>query len=239
MLILPKTYFKQQLDKLKFKIPNYCCNLPDNLNPKGACMGIIYKKVDTGVIFEISGKIFATPTSLGYITEDNIHLMPEKIYKYFQISIDGDYLFNEAAVYRADAVIDAIFDDELNYYISETREIARGKSNKYEITQYGKLKYIHGLTLIPKTQRKIRFIVYSKGIDLRKARNKEYRKIFDCEFLELTNKILRFEYQIGDFKNMRKEFGISEYVYPTISSILTCKRNVVADFFDQIISLKG
>ena len=236
MVIPPDENNYNTFDKLKFEIPSYMCeippNAPDTLYFNGGC----YKQRQGNTLWELSGKFFAAPASLGLFDKDNMLLIPNELYKRTEWKINTNYFLNEAPLYTVHITKDISLDGNISDYISEMREILRCKSDKYEITKYADLKYQYGLALIPKTQANYRFIIYNKGMELRKLRNKDYREQFDYKFLEELNKIVRFEYQIKDFRRMRKEFGIPEWETPTIAGILRCKRNIVSDFMNELLS---
>jgi len=225
-----------KFDKLRFGISSYMCEIPpaapDTLYFNGGC----YKQRSGDILGELSGKFFAAPNNLGLFDKQNMLLIPNELYKRTGLAINPNYFLNEAPLYTVHITKDISLDGNISDYISEMREILRSKSDKYEITKYEDLKYQYGLALIPKTQANYRFIIYDKIIELRKSKNKDYLAQFDYKFLEELNNIVRFEYQIRDFRRMRKEFGIPEWETPTIAGILRCQRNIVSDFMNDLLS---
>lgn len=223
-------------DKLVFNIPFDKCKIAHKIEYSKSLLGLNYDIKQDGILIKLSGKLFAKPDDFGSINKLNMNLLSEKIYQLTDINIDNHYLLNDAPVFSVDIKEDFFLEENPQYYLSECREIFRKKSDKFEITRYLDLKYQDGLALIPKTKEKLRFSMYNKGKDIQRSYNKEYRKIFDYKFLEKSINSLRMELQLASFKRMRKEFGISSYFDPTINYILSCERNVVADFYEELMN---
>lgn len=200
----------------------------------GKGIGFSYKKKGDMLNFIFSGKLNAKPDHIGYCLDEPENLLSH-IYNKTGLKIDEECFFNEATVYTVHTTCDVFTDDDPCQYISECRELFKANTDKYDIYRYANQKYINGLAVVPKTKERHRFIIYNKGIELRQAQNKDYREIFSGEYLEKTRNMLRFEYQIRDFKRMRKEFGIPKYEDPTIAGLLACNRNIVADFFQTLV----
>ena len=236
--------YELKIDKFATIIDKDNYIMPKNISKQGFGIGVNYKETPKGLKLEFSSKLFSTPTSLNALKWANNEEFSDKIYDQTQIIINNDFLINYAPIFRVDAFEDIFVDDIPSYYLSELKEILKGKSDKYDVNKYSDLSYIHGLTVIPKANKKWRVSIYTKGRELMKSRNKKYREIFNSEFLEETEHIIRFEYQIRNFEDMRIEFGIPKTRYlsgqlkkPTIKDIfINCKRNVVADLFDKLIA---
>lgn len=236
--------YELKIDKFTTIIDKDNYIMPKNISKQGFGIGVNYKETPKGLKLEFSSKLFSTPTSLNALKLSNCNEFSDKIYVQTQIIINNDYLINSAEIHRVDVFEDIFVDDIPSYYLSEIKEILKGKSDKFDVYKYSDLSYIHGLTVIPKANKKWRVSIYTKGRELMKSRNKKYREIFNSEFLEETEHIIRFEYQIRNFEDMRIEFGIPKTRYlsgqlkkPTIKDIfINCRRNVVADLFDKLVA---
>ena len=207
-------------------------NLSNMINKTELKQGVYIIQKPDQVIIKITGKAFATPNCIGYIQDKET--FADDLTHFTRIEFDKDYLLNEAPVYEAHVTKD-IDTFDARGYISASREILKRKTDKWDIYKYGDQKYIDGLAIVPKTKEKVRFIIYNKGVELRKYKNKEFRKIFSQEYLEQTRNMLRFEYQIRDFKHIREAFGLDVNEVPTIAALFDSKKNVVADMFDRFI----
>ncbi len=224
-----------KLDKIKTEIPIEYCIFSDDILPKNNFIGFNYAILHSGFLsIELSGKLFATPNNFGYLTNANSNLISDKIYNLSKIKIHNEYLLTQAPVFRVDVTEDISVNDDPKYYISEYRQILKGCTDKLTVYKYRDMTYITGFSLVPKTLNNFRASVYIKGKEIRKYRNKDYRKNFTKEFLKQTENIIRFECQYRKYKDMRKVFNIRNNKTPTISDILNCKNNVVADFFENL-----
>ena len=223
---------KNKFDKLVIGIPYNHLNLSNMKNKTDMKIGVnITRNVDQ-VIVNISGKPFATPNDIGYI--QNLDTFSEDLTNFTGIEFDTDYLLNEAPVFENHVTIDIDRPDPCGD-LSLIREILKNRTDKWDIYRYGNLKYLDGLAVVPKTKEKVRLIIYCKGVELRNSKNKEFRKIFSGEYLERTRNMLRFEYQIRDFKHTREAYGLGKSEVPTIAALFCSQRNVVADIFDRLI----
>jgi len=239
-----------KIDKIKTKIPYDKCFIPLNAESKKSVIGLDYVMTKSGMVLEFSGKLFATSDSYGYLTKDNLNSLPEKILHLSDILVDSDYLFNQAPIYRVDICEDVIVDDVPSYYICETRQLLKSKSNKYTVQMYKDFVYkdafavlpdktenfITGLAVTTKTLSNFRASMYIKGVELNKTRNREYRKILSYEKLEEARQTIRFELQLRKYKEMRKFFNIHNKLTPTLNRLFECQKPIVADCFDELIS---
>ena len=227
--------FTIKLDKIKTKIPLEYCNLPKGILPKNNFIGFNYAILSSGFIsVELSGKLFATPNNFGYLTYANSNLISDEIYNLSKIKIHNEYLLTQAPVFRVDVTEDISVNDDPKYYISEYRQILKSCTDKLTVYKYKDMTYTTGFSLVPKTLNNFRASVYIKDREIRKYRNKDYRKIFSTEFLKQAENIIRFECQYRKYKDMRTIFNIRNNKTPTISDILNCKNNVVAEFFENL-----
>ena len=237
-----------KLDKFHTKIPpsKYVCHEEEQ---KSNDLIGLYMKFDDNdnLSINMSGKPFATPNDLGAITLDNYTQIPDIIYNSTGIEIDKDYLLNQAQILTAHVKTDISLDGHLPDYISLIREIFKRNTDKFDVYRYSDLTYENGLQIIPKTDNKdftglavvpknkdnYRFIIYLKKAELDKYDNKEYKKIFDYNFLEKVSHMIRFEYQMRKFEDMRNAFGIYNL---TLSNILHSTENPVFKFFMTLLN---
>jgi hypothetical protein len=239
-----------KVDKIKTKIPYDKCFIPKNTESVKTVIGLNSVMTKSGIIFEFSGKLFATSDSYGYLTKDNLNSLPEKIFSLTGIQVDSHYLLNQAPIYRVDVCNDVIVEDIPSYYISETRQILKSKSNKYTVQMYKDFayknafavvpdkaeKFITGVDLKTKTLSNFKATMYIKGVELNKTRNREYRQILSYEKLQEAKQTIRFELQLRKYKDMRKVFNIHNKFTPTLNKLFECKKTIIADFFDELIS---
>lgn len=224
-----------QLDKIKTKIPIGKFEITKPIQDVGYLQGLNYKLDDNGFCFEISSKSCATANSLGAITKDIS--IAEKVCNICGVRIDETYLINEAFIFRADVFSDVKVDEKPFNYIAEMREVLKSKSDKYDIYKYDDVGYSHGLVIVPKTQKSLRFIAYNKRKELMKSRNRLFCEQFSYDFLQEINQIIRFECQYRSFNDMRKAFNLSIEDKPTLANIFECKRNVVGDVFNELLTV--
>lgn len=221
-------------DMCSFIMPKGKYFIPKDLDNSQRIIGLTWKENANGLKINVSGKIFATPTSLGLTTAENYYQLPKKIYELTGIEIDEDYAINEAELCRFDATEDNIVDGHPQYYISEFNEALKCSTDKFSVYKHRNTTYDNGLSIKPKSREKITFDIYVKGPEIR--RYKDYCSQFDYDFLQSTNKIIRCEYQIANQARMRSEFGISKSVKPTMASVFACKRNVVGDKLSYLVN---
>ena len=237
-----------EVDKLDMSVPLKQCSLPEGFQQTSGIGYNIWKKEDS-LYLSISGKMFYTPNSLGEITKYNYEEICPRIKKLTIIDINQDFLINSSPVYKLHVKKDMITDVPEDY-ISELRELFKRNTDKYDVYKYKDLTYQNGLTIIPKdcglvlnpkTLKNDRFSIYKKGAELRKAKNKEYRENLDYRFIQETDKILRFEYQMRKFEDMRKALNFQEGITPTIKNIFNSNSNPVSDYFNMLLDeqMKG
>ena len=239
---------KIYVDKIKTKIPNSYCSYPDDLPYFTNKMGVqIWRHYD-GLKLQISGKIFATPTTLGAITIENADKITDTIENKTGIKIDSDYLLNNATTYEVHLKLDIYTDEEKpEDYISDIREITKAKTDKYDVYRYDDVVYEKGLQVlkkpsslafVPKAKRNERFATYIKGAEIRASDDKEYRQQLDHEFLAQTDRIIRFELQLRKFEDIRKFCEIRKEYTPHLMDILKSDKNPVYDKFCKLIDDK-
>jgi len=221
-------------DMCSFIMPRGTYYLPNDFDNTQRIIGLTCKENANGLKLNVSGKIFAMPTSLGLITTENYSEIPEKIYNLTGIEIDEDYAVNKAELCRFDATEDNIVEGHPQYYISELNEALKCSTDKFSVYKHRNTTYDNGLTIKPKSREKITFDVYVKGPEIR--RYKDYCSQFDYDFLQTTNKIIRCEYQIMNQARMRKEFDIPQGVKPAMADVFACKRNVVGDILSNLVN---
>lgn len=222
-----------ELDKIKTSIDDryFKKNKQEN---KGMYIGFNYNIADNKLYFEVSGKLFSTPTSFGAITSENISDIPEKIYNLSGIQIDKDYLIKCAPLYRIDIKKDILVDGNPENYISALREILKAKSDKFDVYKHTNLKYIDGLSVhSKKLSDKTRYTAYIKWREV--CKDKNYKNIFAYDFIEKATNIIRFECQIRQYAKIREIFDIDRSCSPSIQDIFTCGRNVISDLFKELI----
>ena len=226
--------YKLKSDMCSFVVPYNKCNIPNDLEESQRITGLTWKQNVNGLKLNVSGKIFATPTSLGLITAENYLQLPEKIYNLTGIEIDEDYVVNNAELCRFDATEDNIVEGHPQYYISAFNDVLKRSTDKFSAYKHRNTTYDNGLSVKPKSREKITFDIYVKGPEIR--RYKDYCNQFDYDFLQSTNKIIRCEYQIMNQARMRKEFNIPQGIKPTMSDVFACKRNVVGDMLKNLVN---
>ena len=246
-----------ELDKIKTKIPKSICTFHTELDTYGNYMGFQYALSDDYINISLSGKLMATSMELGAITLDNFQNCVKNIFSISGIELPTYYLLEQAPIFVVHVKQDILVDDIPSYYISELREICKANTDNYDVYKYVDLTYENGFRLIPnsskhiesnedcgivltpKTLKNYRYNVYLKGVELRKFENKEYRKIFDEEFLSQADNIIRFELQLRTYEDLRHAFNLSNRP-PTLIDILSSQNNPVKNFFEQeIIKCKG
>lgn len=189
---------------------HYTCK--DSVADKNKILGATYMKYPNGKIkFNVSGKLFSTPSSLGYITQENYINIIAKLEKAFNISIDKYYFRYEMLLCRVDVVKDYFLSYNPKYYISELRRCFNYFSDKLSVYKYESCTYDNGLACIPKTQEKIKLSCYYKGYELSKARNREYTSMFTYDFMELMQYCLRTELQLKSFSAINKYFDSTNF----------------------------
>lgn len=237
-----------QLDKVKMSIPRPYFQIGENTLVTGNHVGLQYDINADRLALSWSGKMHANHNDFGSTTIDNYTQIPDIIEKLTDIKIDKDYLLHRAPLHFAHVKIDIFVDEPPASYISLLRELFKRSTDKFDVYKYCDITYQNGLQIIPKpwiksdltglvvmskTLDNYRFSIYNKGAELRKPDNKEYRQIFDYEFLEKANHILRFEYQLRTFDDMREAFNISE---PTLAQIVNSEENPVYNFFMKLLN---
>ena len=226
--------FNIEADMFKVVIPQGKYRLPKDVKPAKDIVGLhYYFNNDRGLVLKPSGKLFG----LEGITKYNKTLILPTIYERTNgLEVDEDYFLNKADVCITHVKYDVIVDGYPSDYIGEISDRLKLKSDKYSINNYDKLSYKESIRITPKaTSSRFVFTIYNKGKELERSKNKAFRKTLDYKTIQDSKHMIRFEYQMTDFDRMRKEFGIPQKVKPTISAILYCERNVVADFFDNLV----
>lgn len=232
-----------EVDKLELSIPLEQCRLPKDIQ-KTSGIGFNLWVNENSLYLSISGKMFFTPNSLGEITIHNYEEICPRIKKLTGVNINQDFLINSSPVYKLHIKKDMIAEDPPEEYISELRELFKRNTDKYDVYKYADLTYPNGLTVIPKdcglvlnpkTLKNDRFSIYKKGAELKKSKNKEYRENLDYRFIQETDKILRFEYQMRKFEDMRKALNLPDGFTPTIKDIFNSDSNPVLDYFNMLL----
>lgn len=233
-----------EVDKLELSIPLECCKLPKDIE-KTSDIGLNLWFKENSLHLSVSGKMFFTPNSLGEITKFNYKEICPRIERLTGIEIDQDFLISSSSVYHLHVKKDIMTEDAPEYYISELRELFKRNTDKYDVYKYKDLTYPKGLAVIPKncglvlnpkTRDNDRFLIYKKGAELRKPENKEYRENLDYRFIQETDKILRFEYQMRKFEDMRKALNLPDGCTPTINNIFNSNSDPVSDFFNKLLN---
>ena len=233
---------QNEFDKLKYGIPFEYCEFVADIPPQNYALGVSYKKNENKFIFEVSGKLFAAQTDLGSITSDNFSQIPNRIQDLFGITTDKEYFYEGAEVYRVDIKKDLLMDEPVYRYINDIRKQLLKKSDDYNTNFYRKLKYEHGLVIIPNTvSSKYRFSIYNKGIEIKRHKygsdfHKQYYDLFDFQFLEQTQKILRIELQLNNYKQIRRMFNLEKRGVPSVSSIFNCQNDVLRYEFTKLVA---
>lgn len=240
-----------KIDKIKTCIPYEYCKLPDNDVYKASFLGFSYVKTKAGLVIEISGKLFVSASSLGYITKENYKSIAERIYSLSGVQIDSNYLVTMAPTFRTDVCEDVVIKDNPLLYISELRQILKRITYKYNIYMYKDCPYKKGFTVIPNKHipefnglviekktlsSKTRFSVYIKGAEIKKAKHREYRKHISDELYKQTQQTIRFELELKKFKDIRKHFGINSKSAPVIQDLFKCQNSIIADVMSKIIN---
>ena len=236
-----------EIDTVEFGVlaPHYKVS-PDT-ERYGNTLGLIYRINEDNIYFKASAKLFAKPNDIGAITLANCHELSHIIESISGIQVDEDYLLNKAVVYSAHVKKDIHTKDSVTDYISLLREALKSCTDKFDIYRYSDLTYENGFSVIPKpnirtnlsglaiqtkTLDNYRYVTYSKGPELNKFENKNFRKIFDYDYLQYLNQVIRFEYQMRKFDDMREAFNIDE---PTLNNILNSDTNPVYDFLMKLL----
>lgn len=247
MEIEPKVNSNIVVDLFRTEIPHTNCLLPKTEQNKIQDKGVQIWRGFNGIKLQVTGKIFADARSYGGINLHNVENLTEIIYKETGADIDFNYLYKEAPLYEVHTNKDIITKGPILDYISDLREVLKACSNKYDVNRYDNVVYSNGikviekpepcsLAIIPKTKKKNRFIIYSKWAEINCHEDTLYSKHFDSEFLNSTRNVLRFEYQIRNFEDMRKAFGLSDLETPTLYRILSSKNNPVSEMYNKLIS---
>lgn len=233
-----------EVDKLELSIPLEHCKLPNDIQ-KTSNIGLNLWSKEDSLYLSISGKMFFTPNSLGEITKSNYEDICPRIKSLTDIEINRDFLINLSPVFHLHIKKDIITEDSPEYYISELRELLKRNTDKYDVYKYKDLTYPKGLTIIPKdcglvlnpkTLSNYRFSIYNKGAELRKPENKEYREKLHYKFIQEADKVLRFEYQMRRFEDIRKALNLPDGCKPSINNIFSSDCNPVSDFFNKLLN---
>lgn len=231
--------YLNECDKLRVSVPKKYVKGHIDFCLQGKFLGGNYRIFGENIIFEISGKLFYSPTDLGAITKDNIEQIPEIIREQTGMKIDISYFLEHAILCRFDIKKDILVKDNPTYYLSEMREIFKSTTNKYNVHSYGDLKYETGLTLIPKAKStKHRFSIYDKGVELKKSRSKhpEYNDQFEYFFLEDVKRTVRCEYQSLSFSDMREVLKLPRNKKPAISDVFEYRTDIIREQFAKLIA---
>lgn len=245
MILQDFTRTKIFVDKIKTKIPNSYYSYPDDLPYFTNKMGVQIWRHSDGLSLQFSGKLFATPTTLGAITIENADQITEVIEEKTNVKIDLNYLLKEAPIYEVHLKIDIYTDEEkIEDYISDIREVAKAETDKYDVYRYDDVVYEKGLqvlskpsslAIVPKAKKNERFAIYIKGAEIRASEDREYRQQLDHGFLVQTDRILRFELQLRSFDAMRKFCGIRIEYTPCLMDILKSDKHPVYNKFCELI----
>lgn len=224
-----------QLDTIDFAIPFLYCDFDCCMPQKGRAIGAYYYIEKDRIHFNLSSKLFAKPTSLGAITINNVEEITQKLKSLFEIEVDTEYLCTQAEMYRVHTKKDPMLNNHASMYIPYINASFKRLSDKFIFNKFKDIKYEHGLSASPKGNKKIRYSIYNKGFELAKARNKEFREIFDYDYLLSLVKVLRCEIQIGGYEEVRNLFKLKSGTKPTLENILNSPVDVIANEFSQII----
>ena len=224
-----------QLDTIDFAIPFQYCNFDCCMATQGSAIGAEYCIEKDRFHFNLSSKIFATEKSLGEITIQNIEEITQKIKALFEVEINTEYLCTQAEMYRIHTKKDLTLDNHASAYMPYINASFKRNSDKFILNKFKGLTYEHGLTAHPKTNKKFKYSIYNKGIELSKARNKEFRQIFDYDYYLSLDHVLRCEIQLSSFSDMRDFFKLKYDDKPTLANILNSEVDVVANELSQII----
>ena len=169
----------------------------------------------------------------------NIEQLPKILHDRINVSVDEYYLLNEAMIGIVHVKKDIQVDENPTFYLSELKELFKRNTAKYDVYRYGKLKYIDGLSLVPKAKStKERYICYIKYAEMSQNKYDDfvYFNSFDYDYLQYLKHVIRFECQFSNFDAIRKAFFISEEEQPTISNIMDCENDVVAYKFTDLLN---
>lgn len=208
-----------ELDTVKFKVDRQNCKFDYGTPEYGSVLGAHYKISSKYIYFTLSCKLFATPTDLGAITCKNYDKIAQLIANNFGIIIYPDYLYTEVNLSRVDVKRDRHMDEEVQAYISDMHRLFKRDTSQYNITKHDSLTYNYGLDLIPKKKSRHRYSTYDKGKEISLYRNKDYREIFDYDYLGNLKNCLRAEIQLEDVSNIRRGFGLGKYEPVTFENI--------------------
>ena len=228
-----------EIDKFKIIMPSY--KIKKNLEKsQNFALGVNCKQNEKNTIIEVSSKIFSTPNDLSSINNSNIEQLPKILHDRINVSVDEYYLLNEAMIGIVHVKRDIHVNEKPNHYLSELKEIFKRNTDKYDVYRYGKLKYIDGLSLVPKAKStKERYICYIKYAEMSQNKYDDfgYFNSFDYDYLQHLKQVIRFECQFSNFDAIRKAFFISEEEQPTISNVLACENDVVSCKFTNLLKI--
>lgn len=229
---------ENKLDKVRFR-------LPDNFKHKnwisGKGLGYkVYTSKDTGTVITLSGKFMASPDYLGFITQDNISEVVEKLNETFELNLTVPNLLNKCQLFSVDVTRDILVDgDDCRPYITALREVAQKNTKRNIVTGFKQktCAYDESLLIHTTTKRNKKSLsIYSKYKELINGRhkNKEYFELFSEEFLEYSKQIIRFEVRLNSFPEMRNAFALDRgniYLYKLFNST----NDVVANTYKELI----
>lgn len=197
-----------ELDTIHFYINKYKCYYDEGIQPTANVLGASYKIIKDNIFFNISSKLFVTPTALGAITKNNFEEITKIIANAFNIVIEPNYLYEYIPLSRVDVKKDCIMSASPRHYISELRNYFNKNTGQYSIYRFDDYTYPTGLKLIPKAKKKHAICIYDKGYELTKARNKKLKSIFENKYLDELKHCLRVELQLKNYANIRKFFDL-------------------------------
>ncbi len=228
--------YLNELDTVCFSIPLYECELTRNTVPYGKIIGAEYNLSEDKIYFKLSSKLFATPNFIGAITLNNFQNIAPIIENEFGITINNDYLYKEALLYRVDVKKDLIMRENQDFYVSDQRRFFKRNTFKYEIHNYENTTYTHGLAIVPKSKANYRFSIYNKDKELCLKRNQAFCERFSYDYLNNDIKhMLRCELQLRKYKDIKKAFHIPHEEKQTFKTVLECPYDVVYEQFSKLM----
>ena len=239
---------KIEVDTFEIGLKEPYYKLPKNIERYQNLSGLIYRINTDNIYFKLSSKITAKHNDIGAFNLNNYKEVPCLIQDISGIKVDEDEFLYKTIPYSIHVKNDIHTNELPAKYISLLRELFKRSTDKFDVYKYSDLTYENGLqiipkpniktdlttglTIVPKTLDNYRFIIYIKGAELNKPDNKEFRTVFDFDYLQYLNKVIRFEYQMRTFEDMRKAFNTDN---PTLYNIFNSDTNPVYDFFLKLL----